>query len=130
MFQRGIRPIVTSTGRTPSEQGFLFQRFLEGKSAFPVAAPGTSNHEFGLAVDMVPDPPERLPEMVEIMRSVGFKWAGPSDSVHFDYILPLTRSRKRTTGPVARFQGSFVFPPRRTPGKPPGAQAPGACCCF
>lgn len=121
---RGFEAVITSTFRTRSEQQFLFDQFQRGLTSFPVAPPGSSRHEFGLAVDMLAVPPSNLPELVSIMRSVGFQWAGPSDSVHFDYVLPLERSRvpvERTTRPsVLSFRLPQVLPTRVTGGvRPP-----------
>lgn len=80
----GIRYRVTSTKRSSVEQAILYKRFLEGKSRFPAARPGTSKHELGLAIDVVFDDPGGLEVGV---RSAGIhllRWAGPKDRVHFD----------------------------------------------
>jgi len=125
----GIEAIVTSTVRTRGEQTTLYRAFLRGESSFPAALPGTSRHEFGLAVDMVPIPASGLPQLVEAMRSVGFRWAGPSDSIHFDYILPLgspTRVVERPLRPASAF-----FLPRRVlpiPERMAGVLPPFRCC--
>ena len=106
---RGFEAIVTSAKRTRLEQQSLFDQFQLGNRRFPVAAPGTSRHEIGLAIDMVALPAVHLPELVEIMRSVGFRWAGPSDFVHFDFILPLDlRGKPARPPPVLVVE---VFPP-------------------
>src|SRR5262249_44354372 len=42
---------ITSGCRTMAEQERLYANFLEGRSAFPVAPPGSSAHQRGLAVD-------------------------------------------------------------------------------
>lgn len=127
--QRGINTFVTSTVRSIREQTFLYNQFLRGNTSFPVAPPGQSNHQFGLAVDLVPEKPSDLPEVVEIMRSVGFQWAGTADSVHFDYVLPARTlklparaSRSVSTGGVAR----TLTGPIPNPGAP---RPPSACCC-
>ncbi len=128
---RGIEGVVTSTFRTLQEQRFLFDQFKRGLSSFPVALPGTSRHEFGLAVDLVALPPSALPVMVEVMRSVGFRWAGPSDSVHFDFLLPLVGRktlRKAPVGPDAASLG----PSRGSPIPKTGAvrPPPTGCCSL
>ena len=96
---RGFELVITSTFRTRAEQQSLFDQFQLGVRSFPVARPGTSRHEFGLAIDGVAIPPSRRPELVDIMRSVGFRWAGPSDTVHFDYVLPLGTPGRRAKRP-------------------------------
>lgn len=80
----GINTIITSTKRSSSEQQRLFADFQKGLRRFPVARPGTSLHETGRAVDIVPIDPADLPRLVAIMRSSGFRWAGSRDRVHFD----------------------------------------------
>lgn len=111
---RGIKVVITSTVRTRAEQQFLFNMFQRGNTTFPVARPGTSQHERGLAVDLVAIPPSDLPEVVTVMRTVGFRWAGPSDSVHFDFILPPPAARTVPKGPT-RPQAVRVSPPRGSP---------------
>lgn len=80
----GIDTVVTSTKRSSSEQKRLWADFQRGLRRFPVARPGTSLHELGRAVDIVPVNPADLGKLVQIMRQSGFRWAGSSDRVHFD----------------------------------------------
>jgi len=82
----GVRVVVTSTRRTRSEQTRLWRKFQAGLAKFPVARPGTSKHETGRAIDLVPEVPARLPLVVKAMQGAGFRWAGPRDRVHFDLI--------------------------------------------
>lgn len=109
----GIGVTVTSTRRTRQEQTDLFRRFQAGETAFPVAVPGTSRHEQGLAVDLVPESPACLQTVVQVMTSFGFRWAGPADSVHFD-MFPFSVSagedpfEETTFGQVT--QGFAVLP--------------------
>jgi len=127
---RGFEAVITSTFRTRSEQEQLFDQFQLGNRIFPVARPGTSRHEFGLAVDMVALPASRLPELVNIMRSVGFRWAGPSDTVHFDYVLPLGRPGRPPEAPPTSVVES-VLPPQSLPIPKARAARPGPpCCCL
>lgn len=81
----GLPVTTTSTRRTFAEQFALFKLFAEGRSRFPAVRPGTSTHELGIAVDLVPTRPKDLPDVVQVMVEHGFKWAGPRDSVHFTY---------------------------------------------
>lgn len=79
----GVRIDVSSAGRTYKQQSILY-RELHGKS--PVAKPGTSSHEFGVAID-VRNPEEAKPYLL----AAGFvhgdgrgKIAG--DPWHFRYM--------------------------------------------
>jgi hypothetical protein len=45
-----------------------------------VARPGTSNHESGTAVDI-----QNSAQVRSAMQSSGFRWFGPSDSMHYDW---------------------------------------------
>ncbi len=80
----GIRYRVSSTKRTWNEQAVLYQRWLEGKSRFPAAPPGTSKHQLGQAIDVVFDDPGGLEIAVQSAGVHLLRWAGPRDSVHFD----------------------------------------------
>jgi len=81
----GIDVITTSTRRSRAEQKRLFDLAGEGKSAFPAARPGTSTHEQGIAVDLVPKKAQDLPRVVQVLAIFNFKWAGPGDRVHFTF---------------------------------------------
>ena len=77
--QRGLRPIVTSAYRTMAQQRVLYDRYIQGRSAYPAARPGYSTHEWRLAFDMVSSDNAQLGR---IWRSWGGKWT-PHDAVHF-----------------------------------------------
>ena len=81
----GVHVRVTSTYRSSQEQKRLYQAWLDrGKTGLPAAPPGFSTHEYGVAVDLVPDDPADLPTVVGVAGCNGFHWAGQSDPVHFD----------------------------------------------
>jgi len=80
----GVRYRVTSTKRTWAEQAELFARFQAGKSTLPAAAPGTSKHQLGLAIDVVFDVPGDLEIAVQSAGVHLLRWAGLGDRVHFD----------------------------------------------
>lgn len=80
---QGFQARVTSGYRSPKKQAWLYQRYLAGLQQYPVAPPGTSDHEKGLAIDAVSTDPQKL---VALLTSVGLSWAGPSDPVHFSLI--------------------------------------------
>jgi hypothetical protein len=71
---------VSSMYRTIVEQYFYWRR----SSCYPaVAAPGASNHETGIAVD-ISDPDNST--FRAAMTAAGFKWLGSFDRFHFDYV--------------------------------------------
>lgn len=71
---------ISSMFRTVAEQYFLYRR----SSCYPaVAAPGSSNHETGIAID-VSDPDNS--GWRSVLEANGFKWLGSFDRFHFDYV--------------------------------------------
>ncbi len=79
----GLQPRITSTLRSHSEQRRLYSRFLAGQSGYPVALPGQSSHEYGLAFDLVVSPMEALADVGYTWQQWGGGWS-PSDAVHFE----------------------------------------------
>ena len=81
------RLVITSARRTLDEQWRLYDRFLRGEARLPVAVPGTSKHELGLAIDLARIGIE--PHQDELLRYLGavWNWVGglwsPVDPVHF-----------------------------------------------
>ena len=81
----GLRIMVTSTLRTFEEQDRLYRAWLaRGRTGLPAAPPGTSTHNYGVAIDLVSLDAGRLAELVHLAECAGLKWAGTSDPVHFD----------------------------------------------
>ncbi|HVF75992.1 MAG TPA: M15 family metallopeptidase [Acidimicrobiales bacterium] len=78
------RPIpITSGRRSTAEQAALWaNRF---RNPFPVAPPGRSKHELGLAVDV---PSAFLPTLVPVARQAGLCRPYPDDPVHFELCPP------------------------------------------
>lgn len=76
----GLRPRITSTYRSLAHQERLYREYLAGKRIYPVARPGYSQHNYGVAIDMVSDDNKALGVM---WRSVGGYWGGDRDPVHF-----------------------------------------------
>lgn len=76
---------VTSGFRSMEEQERLRRRFLEGRSVLHAAKPGCSQHNYGLAVDMVIAGDFWGPRQ----KALGFEWARQggqwtvADPVHF-----------------------------------------------
>lgn len=88
----GLRVQVTSTRRTRAQQAVLYQRWLQCRArggrgtCLPAAVPGTSDHELGRAFDLVVNGDFRGPgqrALGEFWRSLGGRWAGDADPVHF-----------------------------------------------
>lgn len=72
--------VVTSVFRSYSDQLALWNE--RHRNPFPVAPPGSSKHERGLAWDMT-GPPDRLREAGRVWRSWGGRWF-ESDPIHFE----------------------------------------------
>lgn len=81
----GLRVQITSVRRSTAQQAALYARYLRGESDLPAAPPGTSDHELGLAWDMVINGNYRGPEqrwLGSVWRSWGGRWSD-RDPVHF-----------------------------------------------
>lgn len=76
----GIRYRITSAYRSPKKQAALYKAYLAGTNPYPVAPPGTSLHESGLAIDIIADDQQKL---ASLLTSAGLFWAGAADPVHF-----------------------------------------------
>jgi len=85
----GLNPVVTSVRRSRASQRRLWearQRTLAGTlrpgerpQRYPVAFPGTSDHEVGFAFDMVVENPAAVGAY---WKQLGGQWT-PADAVHF-----------------------------------------------
>lgn len=93
----GFNARVTSAYRDPRKQAALYSAYLRGETPYPVAPPGTSMHEKGLALDAVSDNQEKL---VGLLTSAGLSWFGPSDPVHFE----LGGAPRRSQGQIEPFE--------------------------
>lgn len=78
--ENGLHPIFTSGFRSIRRQDELYQRFLRGQHPYPVAAPGRSLHNYGLAIDLVSDDNEWLGRVWEHW---GGRYGGKADPIHF-----------------------------------------------
>jgi hypothetical protein len=81
----GIKVTVTSGLRGTLKQVELYEN--RSTNPYPVALPGNSQHEFGVAADMVVDPSEALGILVDVWRELGFYWDS-GDPVHFAVFSP------------------------------------------
>ncbi len=82
---------VTNVWRSRGQQIRLWNK--RRNNPYPVAPPGHSKHELGLAWDMV-GPPELLARAGAIWNSWGGHWS-PADAIHFEYAGHIGRRRRR-----------------------------------
>lgn len=81
----GASPAVTSGKRTREQQQRLYDLWRSGspQQRYPVARPGTSAHEHGLAVDITFPNTAQLQQAIELAPRFNLKWGGSKDPVHF-----------------------------------------------
>lgn len=86
------RFVITSSRRTADQQASLYQRMLENKAAgrpyYTTLPPGKSQHERGLAIDIVrinvpPREDDILHDIGPKWRAAGGVWGGENDPIHF-----------------------------------------------
>lgn len=77
----GMEPVVTSTYRSLAHQRRLYRARLAGRHPLPVAPPGRSAHNYGLAFDMVVK--GDVAGLGRLWESYGGVWGGQRDPVHF-----------------------------------------------
>lgn len=85
--RNGLQPRITSARRSHAEQARLYRRFVAGLQPYPVAPPGTSAHEFGMAFDLVVSPYDLslFRQLGQIWVSWGGVWGGEfDDPIHFE----------------------------------------------
>lgn len=89
----GARTVrVTSVVRSRAEQTELWNR--RAKNPYPVAPPGSSRHELGLAFDIVTEPYDVLWTLGAWWKSIGGEWFA-SDPIHFQGPLPPEGPREK-----------------------------------
>ncbi|GAG84918.1 unnamed protein product [marine sediment metagenome] len=77
---------ITSVFRSFREQDGLYQDWIRGRRVLPAAKPGCSQHQYGLAFDMVIAEDMHGPLQRAIggaWRQVGGWWIGQTDPVHY-----------------------------------------------
>ncbi|MEH2253149.1 peptidoglycan-binding protein [Nostoc sp.] len=77
--RRGVTLVVNSAYRTLAQQMLLFNAKKRGENPNPVAAPGKSNHQSGLAVDI-----EDREGWLPFLQGTGWERLG-GDPPHIDY---------------------------------------------
>jgi hypothetical protein len=90
----GFEVRVTSGWRSRATQTKLYNDYLKGLAQYPAAPPGTSDHEKGLAIDVLSTDVQKL---VDLLTSVGLVWQGPADPIHFSMPLGSSRTNKVTS---------------------------------
>ena len=83
--------VITSACRTQVEQTRLYKLYLEGKNEFPVAPPGHSAHQKGLAIDIARRDVDPYRDL--FLHVLGASWASAdpslrwsaSDPIHFEW---------------------------------------------
>ena len=79
---RGTTLTIDSALRTLPQQYLLYQWYLQGRCGIPLAAaPGQSNHESGLAMDV-----EDSAGWRPYLQNHGWQWLGSSDPAHYTYV--------------------------------------------
>lgn len=105
----GLQPRVTSARRSHAEQARLYRRYLAGLQPYPVAPPGSSAHEFGMAFDLVVSPYDLtvFRQLGQIWLSWGGVWGGAfDDPIHFE--LPGFPHAKASSGPLTTIGKTIV----------------------
>ena len=77
---------ITSVFRSMREQDGLYQDWIRGRRLLPAAKPGCSQHQYGLAFDMVISEDWQGPLQRAIggaWGQIGGSWGGLTDPVHF-----------------------------------------------
>lgn len=77
----GIPYTITSVFRSRAKQQQLYDRWIAGINKYPVAKPGTSKHEVGLAMD-VTMPGWVYPQLGALWQRMGGFWTA-ADEIHF-----------------------------------------------
>jgi len=96
VWSSGLQGRFTSTYRSHSEQERLYRAYVSGRHSFPVAAPGSSAHEYGEAFDYVVTPSEYQRDVGLTWVDWGGEWGGSADVVHFE--LPGASARAIARG--------------------------------
>lgn len=81
----GYRVTITSVKRSREEQAKLYAAYLAGRNPYPVAPPGRSAHEHGLAWDMdvrAASGADGAPLAGRWWKSIGGVWSH-TDRVHY-----------------------------------------------
>lgn len=81
------RAYVSSVKRDSKTQAGLYEKWIAGHAKYPAAAPGTSKHELGLALDIGGMHDAELAYLGRVWSSWGGRWGGTfrnRDPIHFE----------------------------------------------
>ncbi len=91
---------INSMLRTVAQQYLLYDWYQRGRCGIKLAAaPGASNHQTGLAIDISAPGTWR-----QILSRAGFRWMGERDRWHFDFVGSDGRAQARKGLDVEAFQ--------------------------
>jgi len=79
--------VITSSCRTQAEQERLYAAWLQGKNEFPVAQPGHSAHQLGLAVDIARGDVDPYQDL--FLNVLGASWRSADPSLHWSEADPI-----------------------------------------
>lgn len=103
---------ITSVWRSPALQARLYRRFLAGLHPYPVAPPGRSKHEQGLAWDMTA-PAGELRRLGLLWERMGGRWGGRfRDPIHFEAGPRMVTASYVAPGRARRGGGRTASSPR------------------
>ena len=80
----GVRATVTSAYRSHADQARLWAN--RARNPYPVARPGGSAHNYGLAVDIVGSTPHDRAAVSSIFAHLGLR-SPPGDPIHFEWAV-------------------------------------------
>jgi len=101
----GKKPNVTSGFRTYEEQAKLYQDYLAGKSPYPTAPPGKSQHEIGRSVDIDRASADAMDAM-GILKKYGLSRPVAGDPIH---IQGATGFRGMLSGPMSGYRPNVLM---------------------
>ena len=90
---------ITSVYRSEREQRMLWDEWVRGNRRLPAAKPGCSQHQYGLAWDMVINEDPFGPFQRAIggaWKEIGGSWGGIGDPVHYGVFWTPPRGCGRT----------------------------------
>lgn len=100
---------INSSYRSFAKQYDLYKKYKEGKMNVPVASPGSSYHNYGMAIDIYiydknnREYNEKTPKsewektgVPSLAKKMGITWGGNfKDNIHFDYrLLPINKLKE------------------------------------
>ncbi len=88
---QGFSVRITSGYRSYATQAKLYRDYVNGMAAYPANPPGQSTHEKGMALDILSTNTDAL---VGLLTSVGLRWAGPADPIHFEIATGSRQTQK------------------------------------